>query len=394
MSRGPFRRLRRAPRPPAEPPRPDPQETPTKAAPGPPLALTRHRDVKLVLGDPDRFTAGRGALDLGQKRPVLPLQAEPAEHGLLRAVLDPVFAPSAIAKHERSLRAHVGRLIDAFPPEGLVEINGAFSRSLPLLALIELLDLPVDDLAVLGGLHDGILGPGASDAPGGRREAGARIYAYLEPHVAARRDESGPDLIRALHQARRDGHPVTEDDIVDTCYLLLLAGIDPVARALATMVACLGSDPAGRAAVVADPTRLRHTIEELLRWGSAVEVLTRLAVEDTTVAGQLVPEGTRLACSVHEANRDGEVFADPDRFDPERATAAHLAFGTGIHRCIGSHLARLQLRIAAEELEGRLPGYRLADPSSVSADTIGARDELWVAVGGPLRDPVRSVSSG
>lgn len=355
---------------------------PTEPDVGPPVLLTRHRDVKMVLGDPDRFTAGRGALDLGQKRPVLPLQADPVEHGGLRTVLDPVFAPSAIAEHESSLRAHAGRLIDAFPREDAIEANGAFSRLLPLLALIELLDLPVGDLTLLGRLHDGILGPGASDAPGGRTPAGARIYAYLEPHVAARRDESGTDLIRALHQARRDGHPVTDEDIVDTCYLLLLAGIDPVAGALASLLAHFGANPVDRAAVVADPIRLRRTIEELLRWGSSVEVLTRLAVTETAVGGQLVGEGTRVVCSVHEANRDAEVFTDPARFDPDRASALHLAFGTGIHRCVGTHLARLQLRIAAEELERRLPGYRLADPSSVSAATIGARDELWIEVTG------------
>ena len=345
--------------------------------PPPPVEFTSYRDVKAVLSDAHRFTAGRDALDLGQRRPLLPLQAEPEQHAQVRALLEPLFSPGSTARRERSLRGHAARLLADFSPHGPDDVNAGFARWFPFCALVDVLGLPPGDIPMLRDLHDGILGPGAWERPDAERTAvGDEIYAYFDRAVAERRRADGPDLIASLHAARRSGLGMEESEIVDTCYLLLLAGIDPVAHAIAGLVAVLAPLGEDRADLLADAARFRRMVEELLRWGAVVKVLTRVATTDAVVGDQTVREGARVSCALHRANRDPSAFAAPDDFVPARPSAAHLTFGAGPHRCIGAHLARLQLRVAATELESRLPGYRLAEGQSIDAAAITAADGL------------------
>jgi cytochrome P450 len=235
-------------------------------------------------------------------------------------------------------------------------------------ALAVLLDLPIDDVPLLQEFHDGILSPPpVEDLDGHRQRTGERIYGYFAPLVASRRGESGPDLIRFLQQWDGPEGGITDDEIVDHCYLLVLAGIDPVARALGAATALLARDWTTRAALVADPAALRRTTEELLRWGGVVKVLTRVAAADDVVAGTPVAAGRRLGCSLQAANHDPDVFPDPGRFDVSRPPGRHLTFGAGPHHCVGAHLARLQLRVALEELDRRLPDLR-PDPDAAPVD--------------------------
>lgn len=318
--------------------------------------MRRHAGVREVLGDPVRFTAA-GALDLGQRRPLVPLQSSPEAHPALRAALEPVFAAATVRRHEAELDRRARTLLVEASRSATVDLNQVISRTLPYHALVVLLGLD-DDLALLSDLHDGILGPEA--LPADRLAVGDRIWRYFEPIVAARRDpgEAETDLISMLQRARSHGAPLEEDDITATCYLLLLAGIDPVAGALASLFAHLAPLGAERRLLLDDPATFRRTTEELLRWSTPVHQLTRVATADTEIEGRPVAAGQRVACVLPAANRDPAAFSDPDRFDPERSAAAHLAFGWGTHRCIGAHLGRLELRVAARAAEDLLPGYR------------------------------------
>lgn len=339
----------------------------------------RYSDVRTVLRDPRTFTAADGLLELGQRRPLIPLEAAPDEHRRVRALMEAAFDNRTVSWLEPSLRTAADELVDEFAGDGAVDVNAAFSRRFPVRALLALLDLPATDGARVRGFHDGILhAPDVADVNAIRREVGAEIYDYLHPVVRARRGEPGRDLIRVLQATAIDGDWLSDDEIVDICYLLVLAGVDPVGGALAGTIAHLARDPGRRAELVGDLPRLRRTIEEMLRYGAAVKVITRAATSSTEVAGKRLEPGQRVGCALRTANRDPEVFSDPDRFDPERRGAAHMTFGSGPHHCIGAHLARLELRIAVETLQRRLPDYRL-DPDRadlVDPASIGAHDPL------------------
>lgn len=350
------------------------------------IELTSYHAVREALREDGALTT-RDLLDLGQRRPVLPLQSDGEEHGRIRGVLEPIFAPAEVAAREATLRDHVGRLLDPFAPGTTVDLNAVLSRWLPVLALTDLLDLPAEDAPLLRSFHDRILDPTADESID-RQSVGDEIYAYFEPVVAARRGEEGPDLIRRAQAAPTGGAGLSADEIVDCCYLLLLAGIDPVAKALATSIALLADQPSRRDELVGDPAQMRRTIEEVLRWGGAVDDLARLATSDTTIGGHLVPRGARVVCSVRGANRDPSAFPEPDRFDADRATRAHLSFGIGAHRCIGAHLARLELRVAIEELHRRHPHHRMApEGRSIDASRISATSELPVDLGQERTEP-------
>lgn len=341
--------------------------------------VTGYEDVRRILRDPATFTAGGDTIDVGQTRPLLPLQAGPSEHPRVRAALESVFSARNVSRLEPALRRHANALIDAFSARGTVDVNAAFSRPFPVLALLELLDLPPTDVTLVRGFHDDLLGPGAAAEPDDRRRVGDAIYAYVAPIVAARRGgPPGDDLIRSLQQTPVDDGGLTDEEIVDICYLLVLAGVDPVGGALAGTVAHLAADPSGRARLIEDPPALRRTVEELLRWGSSVKVISRTTTCPAHVAGDEVAAGRRVGCALSAANRDPSVFADPEVLDPQRsAVPAHLSFGAGPHHCVGAQFARLELRVALEELQRRLPDHRL-DPTAGPVDpaTIGAHDRL------------------
>jgi cytochrome P450 len=352
----------------------DRAEDATAADPALPLLLVEEHDlVRSVLRDPDTFTAGGDAIACGQQRPLLPLQADPAVHGRYREALEPLFSPAAVARLEPMLRADAAAMAARIAADGGTEFNGAVARPLPVLALIHLLDLPVADVDRLRSFHDGILDPpDVDDVDAWRRSVGERVYAYFDPIVAARGGQEGPDLIRALLQGTDGAAPFSAEEVVDVCYLLVLAGIDPVSRALACAVAFLAGPDQDLLATAADPQRLRRTLDELLRWGSAVKVLPRVATRDGELDGRPFRSGQPVGCALAAANRDPAVFERPDEFDPTRPAGRQLTFGAGIHHCVGAHLARLELRIVVEELALAVPDLRLRtggpDPDPATVD--------------------------
>ena len=353
--------------------------------------VSGYEDVRAVLRDPVVFSTEGDAIDCGQQRPLIPLQSPPEEHSRYRSVLEAAFSPKVVAALDSELRRHANHLIDGFAGDGRVEFNAAFSRPFPVLALLALLDLPVGDRDRIRAFHDRILHPGdVGDLDVHRRRVGEEVYRYFEPVVAARRDDPGGALISALQHPEGDGEPFSDDEVVDVCYLLVLAGIDPVGGALAGIVAYLGADPVLRTALLEDPASLRRAIEELLRWGSSVKAIARVVTTAATVDGYALSPGDRIGCALSAANRDPALFDRPDVVDLERRGTPHLTFGVGPHHCVGAHLARLQLRVALEELHRRLPDHRL-DPAAdarVDPATIGAHDELhlvFTADGAPRR---------
>ena len=340
------------------------------------VLVTRHGEIMDTLRDAETFSSDMDAVPLGNDRPLIPLQIDPPDHLKFRKILDPLFAPRAVALLEPEVRRLTTELIDAFIEDGAVDLSEALAVPLPCTVFLALLGLPQDDLPTFLRIKDDIIRP-----PGGlagreadvvRRRTAQEIYAYFGPVIAARRKEPRDDLITRFIDAEVDGHQLTDDDIVDICFLFLIAGLDTVTATLTCNVAYLAQHPDHRRELAEDRSLIPAAVEELMRWESPVPGVARVLSRDAEVAGERLTAGTRVTVLVGSANTDESEFDRADTVDFHRETNRHLAFGGGIHRCLGSHLARLELRVAMEELQRRIPDYELA-PGTTLEYTEGLR---------------------
>ncbi len=337
--------------------------------------ITRHEDVMWALRSPDVFSSNMDAIDIGNVRPLIPLQIDPPDHVKFRRLLDPLFAPREVEKLEADVRALVGDLIDRFADSGACEFNAAVAIPLPCTVFLRLMGLPIEDLDLFLRFKDGIIRPDATDGESRSamaRAVGQEIYAYFEDVIAQRRSQPEDDLLSGFIAAEIDGERLTTEDILDISYLFLLAGLDTVTASLGCAVSYLASHPDHQQSLRDDPARIPAAVEELLRWETPVPGVPRLAMRDVEVAGTTIPAGRTVTCLLASANTDGAEFPEPEVVDFDRPANRHLAFGGGVHRCLGSHLARLEMRVALEELHRRIPAYAIA-PGETPVYSMGIR---------------------
>ena len=321
-------------------------------------------EVRHVLQHPDVFSSGIDAVHIGQVRPLIPLQIDPPHHRNYRKLLDPIFAPRQIALLEERTRALVQDLIAAVAGDGACNFHAAVAEPLPTTVFLQLLGLPVSRAAEFIALKDGIIRPPVTTSA--EREAytdevGQRIYAVLQEAIDERADERADDFLSMFLDAEVDGHRLTNDDVLDIGYLFFLAGLDTVTASLDCMVSYLAQHPGHRRALVEDPSLVPHAIEEMLRWETPVQAVLRVTTQDTEIAGCPVAEGRVVTVMLGSANTDERAWPDVDTIDFDRAENRHIAFGGGAHRCLGSHLARMELRVTLEEWHRAVPDYRIRD---------------------------------
>ena len=317
------------------------------------VAVTKRRDVHSM----DADTAVVVALALGAGRPLIPLMLDGDQHTKYRKLLDPLFAPKVVARLEPVIRTLSEALIDAFAGDGEVDYFSAFCEPLPSQIFLSQLGLPLDDVPFLLWVKDGIIRP-ADEAH--QKAAGPKLIEYLDAELD-RREASGEardDLIGGFLTAEVDGHRLTHEDVIDITFLLVLAGLDTVTASLSCMVDWLARHPAERDRLVADPSLLPAAIEELMRVHTPVVAGGRHATADFEIGGVEVKAGDDLRVVWAAADMDPDVFPDPTKVDFARPNNRHIAFASGFHRCLGSHLARLELRVALETLHRRIPDYR------------------------------------
>jgi cytochrome P450 len=328
--------------------------------PGDMTLITRHEDVVWALRSPDVFSSSMDAIDIGNVRPLIPLQIDPPDHVKFRRLLDPLFAPREVEKLEAAVRSLVNDLIDAFVDAGHCEFNADLAVPLPCTVFLRLMGLPLDDLDLFLAFKDGIIRPEAdtlSERSTKARATGQQIYAYFESVIAERREQPEDDLLSGFIAAEVDGLRLTTEDILDISYLFLLAGLDTVTASLGCAVAYLAEHPDRQQSLRDDPSLIPAAVEELLRWETPVPGVVRVATREVEVAGTTIAEGQAVTCLLASANTDGAEFPEPEWIDFNRSGNRHLAFGGGVHRCLGSHLARLEMRVALEELHRRIPAY-------------------------------------
>jgi len=323
--------------------------------------------VDAVLRNNEVFTSEFG-LDLGNIRPLIPLSVDPPRHIKYRKLLDPLFAPRRMDKAEEGITERANHFIDAFIDRGECNFTEEYAELFPSAIFLGLMGLPWDELDTFLHLRDGILRPDTLDPAAAldadvrqqiTRTTGTEIYSYFQGFLDERRAHPTDDILTHLLQAEIDGERLTNEDVLDICFLFLIAGLDTVSNALSCSFAFLATHPDHRRQIVENPGVIPAAVEEMLRWETVVPTVPRMATVDTEICGIAIPAGTMVTPQLGAANVDPAVFdgADDLRFD--RDPNPHLTFGGGVHRCLGSHLARRELRVTLREWHRRIPDYTL-----------------------------------
>ncbi len=326
------------------------------------IEVVRRAEVEDVLHRPEVFSSAMEAVDLGQTVPLIPLQVDPPEHVKYRKLLDPIFAPKRMNVIEPDVARMVNDLVDGFIDEGACELTTALAEPLPSSVFLRLIGLPVSELPMFLRMKDGILRPQGADMDevvASQRAAAAEVEAFFAQELADRRVNPRDDLISMFASAEVGGDRLTDDEILGICFLFLIAGLDTVTDSLECMFANLAQHPDRRRQIASDPSIIPSAVEELLRWETPVTTVARIAACDTEVGGCPVRKGEHVGVSIGSANTDEEAMPDAYEVDLTRHSK-HLAFGGGVHRCLGSHLARLELRTTLREWHARIPEYELA----------------------------------
>jgi cytochrome P450 len=342
--------------------------TPIISREGAHVLLTR-ATIDEALRDTARFSSNMSAVDLANDRPLIPLQVDPPDHKKYRKILDPLFAPKQMALLEASVTTLANELIDGFIEDGVVDFAKQFSVPFPSQVFLVLLGLPLDDLPTFLEMKDGIIRPqhvigssyGSDEAVAYQRDIAQSIYAYFDKMLDQRQRTGRDDLLTRFLDTEVDGEKLTRNDILDICFLFLIAGLDTVTATLDCMFAYLAQHPEQRVKIVEEPSIIPAVVEELLRWETPVMGVVRVATEDTELAGCPVAKGEQVVALLASANADEDELVDGDVVRFDRDVNRHLAFGGGVHRCLGSHLARQELRIALREWHRRIPDYAIAE---------------------------------
>jgi cytochrome P450 len=297
-------------------------------------------------------------------RPLIPLSVDPPEHKKYRRILDPLFAPKRMDEIEDDVASRVNHFIDAFIDRGSCNFTEELAVPFPSAVFLGLMGLPWEELDTLLRLKDGIMRPGGGGLSPDeelqfRAETGTEIYAYFNAILDERQRQPEEDILTGFLGAEVDGERLTREEILDICFLFLIAGLDTVTDSLTCFFAYLSRHPEHRQQIVDNPSVIPKAVEEMLRWETPVAGTARLATADSVVTGCPVAAGNIVFVSIGAANVDPGEFEDAMDVRFDREVNRHLAFGGGVHRCLGSHLARRELRIALREWHRRIPDYGL-----------------------------------
>ena len=354
--------------------------------------VTRYDDVVHVLRYPERFSSDRMGLfaleldDAARDRFALLINyfskwlvfTDPPYHTRVRMLINKAFTPSRVELLRPRVRAIVSQLLDGLAPRRSMEFIGEFAFHLPVIAISEYMGVPVEDREKVKEWSDetGRVFFIRANEPD-RRERSQRgleqLLEYFAPLVRDRRDHPRDDLITALVQAEERGDLLSEEEVLATCTILLFAGHETTTNLLANGVLALLRFRDQWDLLRQNSGLVRSAVEELLRYDGPVMAVTRWAKTDARVGDTTVRSNDRLLLVLGAANRDPAKFADPDRLDITRAPNPHVAFGHGIHVCLGAPLARLEAQETFHALTQRFPHLRLTDQELEYHPTIVAR---------------------
>ena len=336
-------------------------------------SLSRYADVFEALQKPDLYCSGKGiTVGLGEMPgddkggiPLLIMTDRP-RHTELRALVSRAFAPRRVAALEPRVRSIARRLLDDFWEQKEADLVRDFSGPLPTIVIAELLGVPGEDQKWFKEKSTAIAQFDPANPRGihpAAREAGpaVELAGYFTEVLEERRKVPRDDLLSALLAAEIDGESLTQRELIGFAFLLLVAGNETTTNLISNAAVQLDRHLDQRQQLLDNPALIPNAVEEFLRFDSPVQGLARTTTTEVSIHGRTIPENSKVLLLFASANRDERKIADPDRFDVTRAPNPHLTFGFGTHFCLGASLARLEARVAYEELLSRLPHYRLKD---------------------------------
>jgi cytochrome P450 len=334
-------------------------------------ALSRHADVLTAIRDTHHYTNRFGvSLDRSSYEDADAVMSflamDPPRHTRMRALVSRAFTPRRVSELEPQIRELTTRFIDRFIDAGRCDFIDDFAGKLPMAVISEMLGVPEADREMLRTWADTIVHreDGMTDVPPAGMEAAAKALGYFNEMVDERQKHLGDDLTSALIEAELDGERLQKRDVVAFLHLMIIAGNETTTKLLGNAIYWLWRNPGEREKVRSDPGHVAGWAEETLRYDNSTQALARTVQRGVEVHGEKLREGDKLLLLIGSANRDERAFPDPDRFDVERDTTGSLSFGQGTHFCLGASLARLEGRVALEEVQRRLPDFEI-DPAGI-----------------------------
>jgi cytochrome P450 len=340
--------------------------------------VTGYREAVEVLHAPEVFCSSEGLTH--PRNPAVPnivlIETDPPMHGKYRSLVNPHLTARGAEAQEDEIRQLVGELIDGFIGKGSADLVSELAAPLPQTMLFRLLGIPQEDGPRVSGLVHTATRRVIQD-PEAAKHAAVEFMTYLADTVRARREApEQEDLLGVLLKSEIEDRPVSDDEIARLLIVVFSGGLNTVRSQLASTLLYLAEHPGERERLVKDPSLMPRALEEFLRLVSPIQGLFRTVTQSTELGGQRLQKGDKVFVVHAAANRDGTEFTDPDACVLDRYPNRHLAFGLGIHRCVGSHLGRAQVRVGLEEVLRRLPDYEVAGRIrwDVSAGTRGVDD--------------------
>lgn len=362
--------------------------------------FSSYRDCDEALRHPSSSTdrlkstiAQRLLAQNGAVRPTGPggfLFLDPPDHTRLRKLVSKAFVPKVVNELQPNIAEQVNGLLDRIAERGRFDVISDLAYPLPVAVICRLLGVPLEDepgfsraSALLAQALDPFFAITGEPAEGmqERIRAGQWLREYLHDLIDQRRSQPGDDLMSRLIAVEESGDQLTEDEIVATCNLLLIAGHETTVNLIANAILAMLRHPAQWAALGADAERAPAVVEETLRYDPPVQLVARIAADDMTVGDTRVAKGDTMMLLLAAAQHDAGEFERPDTFDPDRNAFRHLAFGRGLHYCLGAPLARLEAAVALSAVTARFPDARLdGEPAYKPNVTLRGMSSLAVAV--------------
>ena len=320
----------------------------------------RYDDVQRVLSEHATFSSRMGGDNpsgSGQLFASSLITADPPRHRQLRSLVTQAFTPKAVDALAPRIAGLTDELLGRIATRGSADLIKELAYPLPVIVISELMGIPVEDRERFKRWSDAIVGQTRAVPASGMQDATtAEMVEYFLALIGQRRSRPGNDLISSLLSAEIDGQKLTVPELLGFCSLLLVAGNETTTNLIGNAVLCLQESPGTIERLLQEPALIPQALEEVLRFRSPVQSMYRVTATETTLGGKLMPAGAPVVAWIGSANRDEQQFEHPARFDVDRNPNRHVAFGHGIHFCLGAPLARLEARIVLEALLSRLPG--------------------------------------
>ncbi|MGH3636088.1 cytochrome P450 [Mycobacterium sp.] len=318
--------------------------------------LTRREDVLAALRNPKVFSSRLALQPPGSPLPVVPLAFDPPEHTRYRKILQRYFSPHALSKSRPVLTRHATDMIDAIAGRGKCEVMADVANLYPFQVFLDLYGLPLEDRDRLIAWKDAVIADKAyvteADLAPGRE-----LFGYLTDVIRQRRQNPGSDI---LSQVMTGEGAFSDLELLGMSHLLILAGLDTVTAAIGFSLLELARRPQLRTQLRDDPKQIRAFIEEIVRLEPSAPVAPRVTTEIVTVGGMTLPAGSSVRLCMAAVNRDGSDAMSTDQLVMDGKVHRHWGFGGGPHRCLGSHLARIELTVVVDEWLKRIPEFELA----------------------------------